>query len=492
MNKKGFAISVVLYIMVLLVIGIFYLLLGIVRHRYTIGDNLKGMIINSIDPGGPPITNFEDIFDYAPDSVTANDGARCFYGKIDNNYVWYSGKLWRVVCINEDGTIKMVTQGNMTSVAWSVAGDNTDYSISQVRSWLNNEFLPTLYDSDSLLVDSSWDYTTYESSSTKLTPVNTINGEKVGLLGVYDYYNSQKRLNGSVYSFLDNGYDWWTMSPQTDSSKIWYVNCFGYIDTFTPIDSLGVRPVINLKAGVEFTGGKGTKNNPFVIEGGGPIVTESQLLSKRISGEYINFNDSLYRIVDVEEINGVSLTKVTLADYSLNATKLTTSLAFGTNANQRIYSLSYGIGLYLEEWYQADSTNEIYSDIYIKDLYKQMIATSTDDKVKWYTGPTSGTGYDYTLAKTGTPVSATIGLGYYGELFSSQFGEGDDFSSSVWLMTIFSNSNGWSISSSSYVYNDVGPFSSRNRGPRPSFYLKSNVRISNGTGMPHNPYEITM
>jgi len=59
-------------------------------------------------------------------------------------------------------------------------------------------------------------------------------------------------------------------------------------------------------------------------------------------------------------------------------------------------------------------------------------------------------------------------------------------------MTIFSHSNGWSINSNSYVYDDVGPFSSRNRGPRPSFYLKSNVRILSGTGMPHNPYEITM
>lgn len=53
MNKKGFAISVVLYTMVLLVIGIFYLLLGIVRTRYTVGDNLKEQVINGIAPGQP-------------------------------------------------------------------------------------------------------------------------------------------------------------------------------------------------------------------------------------------------------------------------------------------------------------------------------------------------------------------------------------------------------------------------------------------------------
>lgn len=48
MNKKGFAVSVILYSMVILVIGIFYLILGIVRNRYTVENTLKDAIIDSI------------------------------------------------------------------------------------------------------------------------------------------------------------------------------------------------------------------------------------------------------------------------------------------------------------------------------------------------------------------------------------------------------------------------------------------------------------
>ena len=418
------------------------------------------------------------------DASTDIDGTRYVTGNNDTpNYVWYSGKLWRIVSINGDDTIKLVTQGNMTSIAWDTSSTNTDYSTSQVRKWLNNEFLPTLANADTLLADSTWDYTTYETASaTKVEPIAYVENEKVGLLTIYDYY---KVRNGSNSNFLDNGYEWWTMSPQTDRSYIWRGNPGGTY-TNTPTTDLGVRPSVNLKSDIQIMGGDGTKSNPYVIEGDKDTGATSELISNRINGEYINFNDVLYRIVGIEEIEGKKLTKITMADYSLNGNTLTTSLAFGA-ASQRIFSPTYGIGLYLEEWYQADSTSETYSTIYIKDNYKAMIATGGENII-WYTGPTSGIGHDYAKSKTGTPVSATIGLGYYGEMFSSNFGDGRDSSTCTWLMTIYSSalvlffSSGGSVSISS-------PTSSY--GVRPSFYLKSDVKIVSGSGMPHDAYEIT-
>ena len=49
MNKKGFAISVILYSMVILVISILYLVLGIVKNRYTLETQLKESAIDYID-----------------------------------------------------------------------------------------------------------------------------------------------------------------------------------------------------------------------------------------------------------------------------------------------------------------------------------------------------------------------------------------------------------------------------------------------------------
>ncbi len=37
---------------------------------------------------------------------------------INFNYVWYSGKLWRITAINSDGTLKMITNDNITTIAF--------------------------------------------------------------------------------------------------------------------------------------------------------------------------------------------------------------------------------------------------------------------------------------------------------------------------------------------------------------------------------------
>ena len=41
MNKKGFAISVILYSIIFLIIAILYMLLGITKTRYTVNKGLK-------------------------------------------------------------------------------------------------------------------------------------------------------------------------------------------------------------------------------------------------------------------------------------------------------------------------------------------------------------------------------------------------------------------------------------------------------------------
>ena len=37
---------------------------------------------------------------------------------VDYNYVWYSGKMWRIISVNTDGTMKMVTDDVITSISY--------------------------------------------------------------------------------------------------------------------------------------------------------------------------------------------------------------------------------------------------------------------------------------------------------------------------------------------------------------------------------------
>ena len=49
MNRKGFAISTITYVIVLLIISLLYILLGIMRNRYTINDDLRKNIVANLN-----------------------------------------------------------------------------------------------------------------------------------------------------------------------------------------------------------------------------------------------------------------------------------------------------------------------------------------------------------------------------------------------------------------------------------------------------------
>ena len=60
---------------------------------------------------------------------TDTDGIKYFSGTnecVDMNYVWYSGKLWRITAIYPDGALKMVTDNNITSIAFNM-GEYTNF-----------------------------------------------------------------------------------------------------------------------------------------------------------------------------------------------------------------------------------------------------------------------------------------------------------------------------------------------------------------------------
>ena len=49
MSKKGFAISVIMYSIVFLLISIFYITLGILKTRYNVNDSLRKSIMEELN-----------------------------------------------------------------------------------------------------------------------------------------------------------------------------------------------------------------------------------------------------------------------------------------------------------------------------------------------------------------------------------------------------------------------------------------------------------
>ena len=108
------------------------------------------------------------------------------------------------------------------------------------------------------------------NASAKLDyPVGLILADEVAFAGGRAYYNGNYSPNSNYY--LYNGKNYWTLSSSYFNSYnshayVWSVMSTGSLDPWPNVTySLGVRPVINLKANTLITKGDGTALNPFFI-----------------------------------------------------------------------------------------------------------------------------------------------------------------------------------------------------------------------------------
>ena len=423
---------------------------------------------------------------------------------INFNYVWYSGKLWRITAINPDGTMKMITDDVITTISYNPKGDVNFYDISKkddptyagsyIYQWLNEDFLDALYNYQNIIVeDSTWNITTTSSIPETTLINNSMIGKNtsVGLLNEYEYYLSYKNIiNSFNLNYLNIGYFWWLLNPGDESSYLFGVNYDGYTYYSNPSFTDGVRPSINLKSNIKFSGGSGTKDDPYTISGDKEQPTiNTTLLNTRTIGEYVVFDEDgdsstkeIYRIVGIED----GKVKLNKNDYVKNeTTTLTKKFSIST---------TYGNG-----------TSDEYWDYYLNNTwYNGLASKSMLDKGTYYIKSTSGSySYKNSLCDTDNTTETTknctkttsiwnteyVGLPRYGEMFASQQGDGVDSSSPIWLITPYSSSSVWRVESygDAYTRNPSDTFAAR-----PSIYLKSNVVITGGSGTKSNPFTIAL
>ena len=249
-------------------------------------------------------------------AINTDDPDQTFITGTDpNNYIWYSGKLWRAVSIDpSDNSVKLVTQWNISTIPYNPS-NQAAFEGSYMETWLNDTsvdgFLGNLRDYESFIkTDSVWNATMTEETTKPAE--TTMISDAVGLLNAYEY---TKSYSGTDYSngYLNNGLYWWTLTPYS-TSYVRSVYSSGYAHRISPSNSYGTRPAINLKSSVKVVSGDGSENNPYRLEGDNDTNLNGTLLNTRYSGEYIQFGtgeNTLYRIVS-HETSG--LTKITSAE----------------------------------------------------------------------------------------------------------------------------------------------------------------------------------
>ena len=411
-------------------------------------------------------------------NINTDDPDQTFItGENPNNYIWYSGKLWRAVSINQsDNSVKLVTQWNISAIPYD---DNSSaFAGSHVEMWLNDttvdSFLGNLRNPESFIkMDSKWNAS--EMSDTSKPPSESEGGtileDAVGLLNLYEY-----NMSGANSSFLNNELSWWTLTPSGTNAS-YYVDNAGVLQRTSVRYEIGIRPSINLKPEIKIASGNGTEENPYRLMGDNDNDLEGVKLSSRYSGEYIKFGtgeNNLYRIVSHETDN---LTKIVSAG-PLKENGTFKTLTFGDSIN---YSSNNTIGSFLNGEYLTSGN-------YLTSEQVDMI----EDNTTWYLGAVSN-GANYRLAKytdtsmgslTPNVTLAKVGLLRLGELMTGQF----DRKAGYWLLT----------PNRSYVrYLDVNAicydaYPNTLYSIRPALNLKSNVIITSGDGTKNNPFEIKL
>ena len=402
------------------------------------------------------------------------------------NYIWYSGKLWRVVSIDtSDNSVKLVTQWNISAIPYD--NDSSAFEGSYMEMWLNDTtvdgFLGNLREPEKFIkMDSKWNASMMSDSSKPPSKEDggTIVEDPVGLLNVYEYQTSYIGSSAGK-GYLNNGLVWWTLTSY-DQFNIWRCIMSGTFDRYEGYNiANGIRPSINLKPEIKIVSGSGTEEDPYRLMGDNDNNLSGTLLNKRYSGEYISFGtgeNNLYRIVS-HETEG--LTKITSAE-PLKEKSAFKTISFGDTL---YYSSTNSIGSFLNGEYLTSGS-------YLTSEQENMI----EDDTTWYLG-TVGSIASYRLAKyidinmsslTSNTTRATVGLLRLGELMAGQFNRYEN-NAFYWTLTLQNSSsirNVKNISTSSES-NTTNKFSIK-----PSLNLKSNVMITSGNGTLQNPFTLAL
>ena len=402
---------------------------------------------------------------------------------IDFNYVWYSGKLWRITAIYPDGTMKMITDDNITIISY---GEDANFytdtrNSSYMYQWLNEDFLSTLVNSENIIVaDASWNATQTSSVSTKPSETTLVTAP-VGLLNSYEYYKSYENTSyGSGY--LNIGYQWWLLNPYS-SSSVWCVYSGGNANSNSSSGVNGARPSINLQSGITINGGTGTSDDPYTISGDKETITAGiTLLNTRVSGEYVKFDDELYRIVGIEN----NTTKLNKMDYVRDESDAVIEKSFSSSATFGSGSSDTYWDYYLNNtWY--NSISETYKNMLVEGTY--YLGTTSSNYKESICATASNTVTTAECVKTSSTWTGYVGLPRYGEMFASQQGSGSSSLEYMWLISPYSSSRVWRVNFSG----SAGSYSPSSAvGARPSINLSSAVKITGGLGTKTDPFEISM
>ena len=242
---------------------------------------------------------------YKSTATNTGDPTYYFRGTVENNYVSFAGQTWRIVRINEDGTLRLIISDyiiyNNTNPGYTFSTNYTNYTYMY---YTNSDIKPILKEWFEANIGNNEEYSkhvatgNYYCEQAKVKPNSNNTSENAEMIVYDDYVPDFKcKTDDNGYGLIDSNvglisYDeivyaggyfqkyndkfylytnryFWTASPAGLNGvlpSIWVVSSTGDVNINKATTGGSLRPVINLKANTPISLGDGSKDNPFVIE----------------------------------------------------------------------------------------------------------------------------------------------------------------------------------------------------------------------------------
>lgn len=374
-----------------------------------------------------------------------------YLGDVDDNYLEYSGIVYRIIGVDKDNNIKVISDKSVTMM---YSGLEKGYDKSYVNKWLNydkdvpgsgvyenniNEsvnFLASTYYCEDIIDDIK--NITCDKNSTNY---------KISLLSLYDYYKA-----GGKSSFLNNGETFYLGTLNKDNHN-YYITSDGEVSiNEISTRTYAVRPVITISSSSVLLSGNGTKDDPYKI-----LDIKPSTLEEATINTYVSFSNQVFKVID----NSTDATKVALNGV-IKENDTDVVKAFGRK-NNKYSNAKNTVGYYL-------------NNTYLKTLDSKNIVKSN-----WYIGALSLDNLDYNSEKD-TKVNLFVGMLSLGDMFVGDVNNVLTLSRGIESDQIINviNKEG----------NFYGDFITSKYNVRPALYLNKELKITGGSGTFDAPYEL--
>lgn len=393
--------------------------------------------------------------------IQKEKGAGFVYtGAADDNYVMFSGMLWRIVQLDQEGNLGLITDNNIANVAYGM--NDVAYSDSNVYKWLNQYFLSQIQEnSQKYLLDTKWCYDDMSNVKDTISCNSSVTA-KVGLLSLENYEKS--KVNNR--SYLVNQARFYMLN-RPNGQNVWVSDIYNEqaLLTSNTEDVIGVRPVVYLTKDIFVTSGAGTYEDPYKLQDY-LYAKENDLLNTRLVGEYVVYSGYTFRVAGKDEDGNTKLVGVGLLQNSSDNELVVlgydekSKIAPNTSENGNLYYLL-----------NQDALNYISETSLVTHEFEVPVYAFREDwdqlkKVK-------------VTSKIGLPASYEMFAGLnrsssdYQIYWLSDYSEDD-------IISILNGNNGVAF----HLNRETFP----QNGIKPVIYLKSNLKIASGKGTVANPY----